>query len=304
MRYFKKVGAIFCLTISLFSFSISANETSDKEVERIKPEEGSSSLSDHPLRAESQFGASLDLRPSWSGNEGSMHTENELALEYRPTSSAHIGYTQEFQTNLYNPNTGETDQGVSPHLHDGYLRGEFKEIWKNGNGLSFTNEARVYLPTHAGDREAGLVTALRNYFKFNYEVSDMVELAVMDAPILHVYNKAGVVDEAGEATANPVIENRLFLVAGLSFFKKSLSLKLPLIVENARHSDFQEGAKFNNSWSHKLWVYPELTYSVGESTAIGMAYYSENLVKDDFSELALNAGFSKGVFQVILQQSL
>lgn len=300
-RYLKKAVVSVWFGVSLFSLPINAAETSGKEIERIKSEEGSSSIADHTLGVEAKFGASLDLRPSWSSTEGSMHTENELAIEYRPTTSAHVGYTQEFQTNLYSP--GETNQGVSPHLHDGYLRGEFKEIWKNGR-LTFTNEARVYLPTHAGDRDAGLVTALRNYFKFNYEASEMVELAAMEVPILHVYNKAGSIDEAEEATANPVIENRFFLVAGLSFMKKTLNLKLPLIVENARHSDFQEGAKFNNGWSHKLWVYPELTYSVGESTSIGMAYYSENLVKDDFSALALNDGFSKGVFQVILQQSL
>lgn len=245
-----------------------------KRAERVKPEEGSSSISDHISEVEAKFGASIDLRPSWASTEGSKHTENELAVEYRPTPSQHVGYTQEFQTNLYNPSTGETNQGITPHLHDGYLRGEFKEIWKEGR-LSFTNEARVYMPTHAGDRNAGLITALRNYFKFNYEVSEAFELAAMEVPILHVYNKAGSISEDGEAAANPVIENRFFLVAGVSFLKKSINLKLPLIVENAKHGDFQERAKFNNGWSHKLWVYPEPTYSIAESTAIGLAYYSE-----------------------------
>ncbi|MEZ4749605.1 MAG: hypothetical protein R3B54_02950 [Bdellovibrionota bacterium] len=77
---------------------------------------------------------------------------------------------------------------------------------------------------------------------------------------------------------------------------KGLTLSLPLMFHQTRHRSYQAGAKNNDSWSLFLWTWPELLYSVTEKTAVGLSYYSDNLLEAD--------GLAKGVAQVTLQAKL
>lgn len=291
----RTIGIVCLLVVSQFvSVSLAAVESHD-EKEKVGGTETVVTSA-----GGTEIGLAFDLRPSWSSERGAMRLENEIALEVALSSQFHLGYTQEFQANLFEP-SGEAS-GINPQANDGYLKGEWKDAWKLGR-TGFSYETRVYLPTHAPERDAGLITALRNYAKISYEASDNLEFTLWEVPILHVYNRPGTEGAEGPE-ANPLFENRIYLSTNLSFFDKKLNLKIPIILQTIRHASFSEGSKHNDSWSHVLWVYPELTYALSEKTSIGLGYYSENLIADDFSASDFAGGFQKGITQIIFQQSL
>lgn len=295
----KSYWSVYCLFVVSYLFQstcFAALGEGENEKERITGIEAS-------MREVSgtEFGLALDLRPSWESGRGAIHLENEVALEMAFSPRLHLGYTQEFQTNLFEPTSAQSE-GINPQAHDGYLRGDFSEIWESAQ-INFSWESRAYFPTHAPERDAGLITALRNYAKLSFRATETLELSLWEVPIVHIYSRSGSTGAEGPE-ANPIFESRVYLSTNFSFFNKKLSFKIPLILQTIRHASFAEGAKHNNSWSHILWVYPELTYALSEKMSIGLGYYSENLIVDNFSKTSFSRGLQKGVTQFIFQQSI
>jgi len=245
----------------------------------------------------------LELRPSYGSKVGEYHTENNAAVGYQFSKTESLIYKQEFNTNLFDPNSSASAGGVNLIAKDGYFRGRINDISRIFDaGPLFSYEARVYLPTDAVKRDAGQLVSIRNYAKLKQSVSDRVALFVEETPILHVYNTAGSVNAKG-AAANPWFENRFTLGAEANL-GKGFKLVVPVYFSNCRHRDFVAKAKNNNAWAHKLWLYPELLYTVNANTSLGLGYYSENLVTSDLSTTAINEGLEKGVTQLILSVAL
>jgi hypothetical protein len=243
----------------------------------------------------------VELRPSWRSRDGEFHSENSLELGYRFAAQFQFGYRQHFHTNLYNPNQ-RGSEGLGLESEDGFFRGKLEDIWRATDSLSLSYEGRVYLPTQAKKREAGLVSSLRNYFRFRQRLSDTVSMSLELVPILHAYSKAGTTTTKGSA-ANPFFEHRTYLSAYIRFTKR-LNLYFPLIIHNTRFSEFHPEANFHNSWGHKVKIWPELTYAVTSNTNLGLAYYSDNLIASDFSATDIRNGLEKGITQVIVRTSL
>lgn len=216
----------------------------------------------------SVISGSLDLRPSWSSSQGKVHSENELALNLRLAPNWTLGLVQEF-------GIAETLQAF-----DGYMKLSREAITKN-----LSVHARWYAPIHSEERAAGFQTAFRTDFQLEFPVSSVVSLLFIESPRWNWYSQP-----------NKNFENRFEIATTLSLLKESLNVKMALLLENVRQAD--------NSWLHKTWLSPEALYSVNETTALGVAYYSENLMTEDLSSFAISEGFRSGVFQIVLQQTL
>lgn len=246
----------------------------------------------------------LDVRPSWSDSEQRFHSENEVALEYRFREDRAIGYVQEFRSNLLKGGNESDIVGFEFLLGNGYFLGDVSNLLvSRGQAVTLSWEPRVYLPTPAAERDAGMVLATRQYLKLNWDLSPGLALFFWDAPIGYVYTAGGYEGEDGPV-ANPAFENRIELGAQLSFFQDKISLRLPVVLQSVRHRQFNAEAVNNNAWAHSVWINPEVMVQVAEKTSVGLAYYSDNLADEQLANADLRAGLSKGVVQLIFQQSI
>lgn len=228
--------------------------------------------------------AYVDLRPSWSAAANELHTENEVGASAKLSETSALGYVQEFRTNLWNGGENFT-------LKDGYLRGQWDRIAREGN-FSLGFEPRLILPTNPAERQAGLRTALRAIAKFAWQFTSAFTLEVWESPIFPWYGQ----DDDG-ARANRAFENRLELIPKFSLWGDRISVKTPLIFQAWRNRSFTGTAP----WSYLLWVNPEILVTVAEKTSVGVSYYSETFVGTDQASLA--EGLRSGVAQFVFQQS-
>ena len=237
----------------------------------------------------------VELRPTWATKTGTFTTENELMLGYQFNSDLSLSYYQFVNSNLYS-RSGEGGLGLS--VDDGFVRANVKNIWKSGNA-SFSYEFRGETPTSASSRDAGKITQLQNRFKLGYDLNKTVSLMLQEIPVLPIYSKAGL----GEA-ANPAFENRVYLITTVNFSDK-LSLDIPFLFYQTRNRDFAPTAARNDDWSFKLITWPELTYTVDANLAVGAAYRSSNLLKNEATtSFDLGNGLESGVTQVFLRALL
>lgn len=225
--------------------------------------------------AASTLEASLDLRPSWSSVQGTVHSENEGAFAYWLSPDVSLGYVQEFHT-------GHLADGVDLHAGDGYVRGQKSQLLP---GVDYT--LRVYLPTKLSERDAGRITALRQHFYVPLAVNGWLTLSFTEIPIAHFFSR----DTDPEGKSNARLENRTEWAMEFVLLKERLRAKLPLIVQNVYHRD--------SSWSHVVWVNPEAIFAIAEKTGVGLAYYSQPLNQDGFSK-----AIEHGIFQVVFQQAI
>jgi len=268
----------------------------------VSAESSGSLVGEVAAPSEEKFIGLIELRPTYGPQSGSWFTENTVKFGYQFRKNLSVSYTQYINTNIYSPFDNDT-KGLEVFAHDGFFRMKMKNIWNSPDGTwSFGWQPRIYMPTHASKRDAGMVTIVRNYFDIKKQITDGFSITGTLLPIVHVYDKAGIITD-GEAEANPLIENRIYLTADIDIVK-NLTLSIPIMWHLTRYHDFQTGADDNSAWSNYLYVWPELVYDIDANFAVGLAYRSENLVRSDFGATDMGVGFEHGVWQAILKASL
>jgi len=291
---FQKGSLVVCSLFLVANTSFAVTSATSKTVKGST----TTSLSEAAIKApsEQKIIGVLEFRPSWTQSTGKFHTENMAQLGYQFNKNTTLSYRQYFNTNIYNPDNSE---GLGLTAQDGLFVADFRNIWTNSSqGLSFGYEPRLYLPTATATRDAGMITVVRNYLKLTKKFSDKFSLTAMEIPILHIYSRSGTGDKA-----NPVFENRVYLIASYSPVK-SVSIDIPLMLNSQRTANYNAVAKNNDRWGHILWSWPEVTYAVSPNTALGVGFMTDNLIRPDFSALTIGDGFRKGVAQMILRATL
>lgn len=259
------------------------------------------STAGHEEAEESGLKLSFELRPTWTPSREKFHSDNDLELEYRFSPGFALGYTQGFELRLYDGQSQQKNVDAQPCL--GFLAAEFGDLWKSADSkTSFGYTARLNAPTEKENREAGMLTGLGNFFKLRHDFSPTLALTAIEAPLLHVYSRAGG-ERDGVSSANPRFENRLGIAAELSFFKRALKVRLPAVLQAVRFADFEKGAHHNDTWAAALWITPEVTYALTGSTTVGLAY-AENFVKEESQTLNELDFTHSGTAQFIFQQAL
>jgi hypothetical protein len=262
----------------------------------------SSELTSSQNSSDQKVLGTLEFRPSYRSLVGEFHSENSAILGYQFNKEVSLVYKQEFNTNLYDPNLGEDQGGLNAYLYDGYFKLKANNLYQQGR-FSFNYEGRAYVPTWAVKRDAGMLTAIRNYAKLKYRVKTGLFLVAEEIPVAHLYQQAGTVTGAGKAVANPYFENRVSV--GIEYaFSDKLRLSAPVLLSSTRTRAFSTRAANDDRWGHKVWINPELFYTVNANLVVGAGYYSENLVKSNFSETTLIDGFNKGTTQFIVGVNL
>ncbi len=240
----------------------------------------------------------IDLRPSYDLGTHQTRTETTLEAGYQFDPNLSVSYAQEVWNNI---NDKSGSQGFGKGVAEkGFFRAKVKNIYNDkANGISFSYEPRVYMPTVETARDNGMITTVRNYLILSKSISDSVTLSFIENPMYHAYNRAGNT-KGGKDIANPLFENRVYLVADFALMDKKLAISVPIEMHNTRHRDYGTAAK----WSHFVGIYPEVTYAVHPNVALGMAYYSESLVKSNFSTTSIDTGYDQGVWQAIVKANL
>lgn len=244
---------------------------------------------------EGKVTALIDIRPEiqlQKGKDNFGQIENSIDLGYQFDPNNYLGLHHEMNSNMGDAGVDKWTAG------DFIVRAKINNIWEDRSaGLSLSYEPRVYLPTRESLRNAGMITTVRNYFKLKQDLGAGHALTLMEIPIAHVFDNAGV---AGKA--NPAFENRVYLVYEASL-TKDLSLAVPLMW-NATKGRSLAGAPGNSDWGHVLWAWPELDYAIDSTFTVGLAYQTDNLIKADFSDTAFDTGFGNGIVQAVLQVNL
>lgn len=237
----------------------------------------------------------LEVRPSISTTDGTFTSENcgELGIAFSPTKK--LSYVQEVES--------EDQKGTQhPYLADGWFRLRLNELWKDKeSGVTFSDQVRVYLPTLAAKKDAGMIFSLRNYFIFSYS-SAPFSFTFMEVPVVHFYSDGGSLDSKGKDVANPLFENRVIL--GPKFqISKSLSLEVLTHFYLRKYQDYAVGAKNNDLFLPDLWMNPELTYSATDNFYLGVGYRTNNFLsrvtETEDTSYSLADDFGHGVFQFI-----
>lgn len=244
----------------------------------------------------------VEVRPSYKSRLGEFHSEDSGVLGYQFTRDTSAVYKQEFNTNVYDPHLTESQSGLNAYLVDGYFKEKVSHLLSFG-GFSLSYEGRQYLPTWLIRREAGMVTAIRNYLKLKLQATSRLALTFEEVPVVHIYTQAGSITRKGPL-ANPVFENRSSV--GLEYaFSDVLKLMVPVMLSEVRNRDYDAAAINNGKWSHKLWVNPEVYYTMNPNVTLGVGYYSDNLLKNgDFAETVLGEGLEQGTTQLIFSANL
>lgn len=250
----------------------------------------------------SRFTGMIELRPTWNVAEGKLGTENTIDVGYQFTERFSMDYNQYFNTNVSDPTGAVGDLGA--YAHDGFLRAKLKNVWQSASkDLSLQYESRLYLPTFAARRDAGMVAALRNYFSLVMPVNSWLTVTLQEIPILYGFNRAGTYGKApGEpGSANAIFENRVYLI-GTFQIAKGISFDLPIMAWATRHRDFLAGATNNSAWSYMLMMWPELDFSVDENSVLGVSFYTDNLLNGNV--FGGDGGFAKGFMQFVYRVTL
>jgi len=289
------------LLLAVFSFAplwaAESDEADDEIVLDVQApgaedneEEGEELLSE----TDRSFGGWIDLRPSWNPEGKSSHAENEVGVEYLLIPDRSVGYTQEFRMDF--------EPSGNFQLADGYLWSELSHFVDFTPTLSLSYEPRVYLPTSAFDKQAGLIASTRQYLKLHWQISETFALFLWEVPILAVHTQPGY-EEDEEIISNRYFENRIEFGPQVSLFQERITLKVPLVLQSLRHHDFNEDALYNATWTHELWVYPSVMGKLTDTTFLGAAYYSDNFLQaNGFYDWDIGRGLKRGIFQIVLQQ--
>lgn len=242
----------------------------------------------------------VDIRPGYIPT-GQFLTENTVRLGYQFKKDRRLVVEQYISTNLYQPTSAASGMNVTQY--DGYVGAQLNNLWTDkANGLSFSYAPRFYLPQSQLSQDRGLITFHRSNFALTKQFNGSFSLTLMEIPLLFLYENAGYVKN-GTASANPIFQNRVYLIADVNITSK-LKFSFPLMFFQTKHSDFQVGARNNGAWAHSVWIWPELDYSVNDKVTVGVAYYNmNNLIDADFHP-QIGDGLRNGVFQGVFIYSI
>lgn len=248
-----------------------------------------------PVPATSKPMASVDLRPSWTTKSGEIHNENTLLGGYQFSPKLSVYGVYNFMSNIYNP---EKDLGFDQTSYDLSLRTKLPGLFTfRDTGIVFGYENRIYLPVTDGNRTAGMIATVRSYLSLSKSFGDFYKVTLVELPIFHIFKTAGV-----GASANPWYENRVYLVNSFQL-TKSLSLAVPFYLYSKLGREFS-AASNSEKWTHRIDIYPEITYAVNDNISVGLAYYSDNLITSDFGDTTISKGLEDGVVQFSVAASL
>lgn len=249
-----------------------------------------------PVAQNTPYASSLELRPSWKSATGWVGMENLAEVGVRVSTGFQVSYLQEFNVNLQNPSG--TSSAFS--IHNGYLKGRLDSLLKSVDGsLSLSLDPVFYLPTDHELRQAGFVTGIRNDIRFAKRVSNSFILSATESPIFYVYSQSGT-NATGDFRANPLFENRISLTSDF-LISERVTLSIPLIFAATRYAYYKADTISGDRWGYSVRLYPELSYIMGNHSAVGLAFNSDSIVARDFSALTIGDGFSKSTLQLILQ---
>jgi len=248
--------------------------------------------------ADSKIIGQIDIRPQWVPSTNAVNTDNTIEGGYQFDADTSLSYNQEFSTNFSNPTA---NAGMDLKVLDGFLRTRLKNLLVNDN-LSLSYENRVYLPTAASQRDRGLITAIRNYATISQKLNDTVSLTLQEIPVLYFYSQSGFGDEA-----NKGFENRIYLIADINL-AQDVSFSLPLLYYATRYRSYATTAKYDDSWGHLLYTWPEITVRVHPNAELGFAYMSENFLTEGpagaVNGVDIGSAFSNGTAQIVLRANL
>ncbi|NBX92122.1 MAG: hypothetical protein EBQ85_02695 [Proteobacteria bacterium] len=240
----------------------------------------------------------IDLRPSdvFKG-EDTFRMENAVELGYRFHPQLQLTYKQEIWGTLSQPMSKSPISNV--YSRDGYFDLLSEKVVTSEDGTVFlTYEGRIYLPTFAARRDAGMLTAIRNYATIGKKMNSWITVTASETPIVHLFSQ-----DAYLGKANPVFENRFQLKASINLTDK-LSLGLPVIWQ-ATKMRASLGASKSDIWDNLIWVNPELFYTIDSHYVLGAGYYDiSSLVKSDLSDIQIGDGLRDGVVQFIFKAIL
>ncbi len=247
--------------------------------------------------SDSKITGMLDLRPSWTSAQGEFHMEELVSLGYQFQKNVTLDFNHNFTTNLLNPS--DAVKGVSPSAVDMFARLKVNNVYKfESVPVTLSYEARAYVPIVDALRDAGMVTAIRNYAKFSTDLTSSIKLTLSEVPIVHIYSVPG----SGKS-ASPAFENRIYLIGDFKLTDK-LSLSVPVMLHMTKYREFA-GAANSATWGFFAWVYPELGYEINDNYSVSVAYYNnDSLVASDMGSTNFGPGFESGVFQVAFTATL
>jgi len=290
-----------CLLTILLALSIpvlaAPEKIEDESTTQLRTEEA---ITAAKAQQGSKLLGTVDIRPTVAlRGQDSFRSEDSVELGYRFNPSFQLLYHQDFWTNLYNSSLVGGAEGVGLIVHDGYFDWFSDRVWESQDkSLFISYEGRLYAPTFSSRREAGMMTALRNYLIVGKKVNETVSVNFVETPIIHFYDRASHLGKA-----NPALENRMTLELALSLTSK-LGLSLPLSW-SAMKMRAVEGSSGGNKVESFVWINPELSYSLNDNYLVGLGYYdTTSLVKSDFSSLQIFEGLEDGVVQMFLRASL
>lgn len=254
-------------------------------------------------RSDAKFLLGGELRPSRAitrtGDLANYSTENNVFAGYQFNKNSYIFYRQDFSTNLYRDYMTKDREGMNLNAYDGSVRGGINNIVKEGN-FSINYEGRAYVPTSTFSADAGVISYVRNYAHLKYAVTDTVSITLSECPTFHFYS--GDSYQVGASrVASPWYENRTYITAGWAI-SKDLYLNFPVKMSNMRYRN--AAAARASTWSHIVYINPELFYNLNPNFYVGLGFYSASLVKNDFGGLTVGDAFKYGQSQVILGAKL
>lgn len=281
---------LFLLAFVLGSFTSFAAEDLEEETLEIKKS----------VSSPSPFIATVDIRPTASfKGQDSFRFENSFDLGYQLSPQSMVLYHQDYWMNLYNSRLVGGADGLGLIAQDGFFDWTYNNFFKNSDeSLTLSYEGRLYLPTFSNRREAGMLTAVRNYIILGTKISSALNLNLIEAAIIHAYDRP-----EHKNQANPFLENRVTVQLVWNMSEKwQLSFPVAWSVTRMRTA---EGAQFSNINKNFAWVNPELRYSLSPNYRLGLGYYdTTSLIRSDFSAFQIGEGLEDGVAQVFLQASL
>jgi hypothetical protein len=247
----------------------------------------------------------IDLRPSWITKSGNFTSEDTAELGAKLSADTSLTYMQGFNTNIYDPVSPTDNSGMRPQLDAGAIKTKVNNIWKNDvEGLSLAYENRIYIPVDEASQNRGLITSVRNYLKLSKSFSDNFKLTLNEIVIPMIHSRSGNISSSGQAVANGVFENRVYLVTDVQLTSK-LSLSVPVMFHQTRTANFRSDAANNAAWSFHVWTSPELDYAVNDNLTLGLSYYNnDSFFTPNLSKAQFGQALESGEFQFVLTASL